>query len=260
MAINFKSLFASQELKLSPQVLRLTSGEWKPLLSKNLPNHGFASAIVAASFDAVGHRVEWGFFPWKRSYIYARSGQWDGSVVWVKTPEREKYFSFSDPVIIDNEYIYSKKSKPIEWSKIEDLRQYTLSLTLHAVYPALEDEISAGNIVVYRKSSYDSLIPRVIGGRSDGAVITNMVGEYFLRQHPIARSKISRDETVLWRREYHLMISKKIEGHKKIIADFNRGLAKIKSNGGYEKIYRMLKQGGYDREPLGILNDNRKAK
>jgi len=64
------------------ETIRLTNGEWQPFLSKDAPHHGFASHIVTAAFALVGVEVEYGFFPWKRSFKLAKEGTWDGSVVW----------------------------------------------------------------------------------------------------------------------------------------------------------------------------------
>ncbi len=226
--------------------VRLTSGEWKPFLSEKLSENGFASAVVKAAYEAVGIEVTWGFFPWKRSFILAREGTWDGSVVWVKTTDRLKDFIFSDPVVIDNEYVYSRKISPINWKTIEDLRPYTFSLTLHATYPALEEEIKNQNIKVNRAGGYESLFPRLIRDRSDGTVMTSMVADFFLRNKPSLAKQIYRDETILYQRKYHLMISKKNPNHDILVSTFNAGLRKIKKNGTYYRLTKKLNSGYYD--------------
>ncbi|MEE9297196.1 MAG: amino acid ABC transporter substrate-binding protein, partial [Phycisphaerae bacterium] len=60
------------------KTIRLTNGEWQPYLSKDSPHHGFASHIVTEAFALVGVEVEYGFFPWKRSFKLAKEGTWDG--------------------------------------------------------------------------------------------------------------------------------------------------------------------------------------
>ncbi len=71
--------------------------QWRmaPYLSAELPHYGFASHLVEEAFAAVDIDVEYGFFPWQRSYNYAREGKdpdggrWHGTLVWVPTEERK---------------------------------------------------------------------------------------------------------------------------------------------------------------------------
>ena len=55
--------------------IRLTNGEWQPLMSKNVPHHGIASHVVTEGFALVGVEVEYGFSPWKRAKKLARDGK-----------------------------------------------------------------------------------------------------------------------------------------------------------------------------------------
>ena len=54
--------------------INLTNGEWPPYLSEQLPENGFASAVVRESLNAVGMNVRYGYYPWKRAYLYAKNG------------------------------------------------------------------------------------------------------------------------------------------------------------------------------------------
>jgi polar amino acid transport system substrate-binding protein len=80
-------LFFSPSL-FAKDIIRITNGEWPPYLSKVLPHNGFASHLVKEVFAAVHVEVLYGFFPWKRSYRYAKEGKgvsnsdiWNGSIV-----------------------------------------------------------------------------------------------------------------------------------------------------------------------------------
>ena len=114
--------------------IKLTNGEWAPYLSKNQPHFGAASHIVREAFSAVGVEVEYGFFPWKRSYRLAQKGAWNGTLVWVYTPERAKDFLYSDVVIKDQEYLFHLKSRVLKWQEIADLQGLTIGVTPHTVY------------------------------------------------------------------------------------------------------------------------------
>jgi hypothetical protein len=82
------------------ETLRLTNGEWPPFTSERFGSGGPLSRVVAAAFALENVSVEYGYFPWKRSYAYAKSGKWDGSVAWAPTPDHARDFYLSDPVIV----------------------------------------------------------------------------------------------------------------------------------------------------------------
>ena len=88
-----------------PDTIRLTNGEWPPYLSEHLEHYGVVSRIVTEAFALEGVKVEYGFFPWKQAYELAESGEWDGSLIWLRTPEREQYFYFSEPILQCN-YVF----------------------------------------------------------------------------------------------------------------------------------------------------------
>ena len=102
--------------------IRITNGEWPPYLSQKLPHYGYASHLVKEAFSAVGVEVEYGFFPWRRSFEYARNGKdftdeeiWHGTIVWVYTEERAKEFLYTDVAITETEMLFYLKSSPLKW-------------------------------------------------------------------------------------------------------------------------------------------------
>ena len=89
--------------------VRLTNGEWPPYLGETLPHHGVASRIVAEAFALQGIDVQWEFHPWARSLKMAEQGVRDGSAVWFHSPERERHFHISEPVVESGYYLFHRK-------------------------------------------------------------------------------------------------------------------------------------------------------
>ena len=81
------------------ETIRITNGEWPPYLSEKLKHNGLASRIVREAFELEGIQVVYDFFPWNRSLMLAQTGEWDGTAVWLRSPEREQEFYISDPVV-----------------------------------------------------------------------------------------------------------------------------------------------------------------
>lgn len=229
--------------------IRLTNGEWPPYLSEHLPHNGAASHIVKEAFAAVDIDVEYGFFPWKRSYQLAKEGAWNGTLIWVKTPESEKDFYYSDIVVADPEYLFSLKSRKLKWKKIRDLKGLTIGVPLHTVYPTLEAAEKDGILSIDRSDDYDSLYQRLLHKQIDAVPQVNQAGKYFLRTSLNKKdlAKITHSPTILQLRQYHLILSKNVADNKRLLGLFNQGLAILKARGRYYEIISALDSGEYDK-------------
>jgi polar amino acid transport system substrate-binding protein len=129
------------------KTIRLTNGEWQPYLSEDAPHHGFASHIVTEAFALVGVEVEYGFFPWKRSFKLAKEGTWDGSVVWVDSDERREYFLYSDPVVPSKMAFFHLKGSDFDWNSYEDLKGIRIGGTLEYAYGKEFDAAEKAGII-----------------------------------------------------------------------------------------------------------------
>lgn len=250
----FILLLFSVNLLVAKESIYLTNGEWPPYLSEKLPHYGFASHIVSEAFKAVGVEVEYGFFPWKRSYEYAKNGvdeveqTWHGTIVWVYTDERAKYFNYSDIAIKDSEVLFHLRDKPLKWKSIQDLKGVIIGGTLHTTYPTFEKAEKDGILKISRAGGYDILFKRLLQKRIDAVPQVRAVGSFFLDNSlsKDEREKIAYSPTVIQNREYHLILSKNIKENEKFLKLFNRGLKIIKDNGTYKKLLEALENGNYN--------------
>lgn len=245
--------FCFSTASFAEKVLRLTSGEWPPYLSERLPHYGYASHLISEAFAAVGVKVEYGFFPWKRSYLYANHGEdshrnWHGSVVWLYTEERAKNFWYSQPVIEEQQMLFCLKENPCEWESMGALEGKTIGGTLHTSYPLLEQAKRQGLVNIEKAGDYETLFKRLLAGRIDAVPQVWKVGQYFLRSHldDAEQQRITFAPTAIDTQLYHLIISKRDPENKSYVKLFNQGLKKIKHNGTYQKLQDAFSQGLYD--------------
>lgn len=138
------------------ETIRLTNGEWPPYLSEHTYNNGFASDVVRQAFKAVDIEVEYGFFPWRRSYHYAKTGQgleeevWHGTIVWIYTDERAELFHYSDLVQEDRYVLFAKKENAGQYQSFEGLHGAIIGATAHTSYPVFEEAQSKGLLTIDR--------------------------------------------------------------------------------------------------------------
>lgn len=228
--------------------INLTSGEWPPYLSIDLAKGGIAAQIVSEAFAQQGIKTYYGYYPWKRSYEYARRGygaasfKWHGSLAWIKTEQRERHFWFSDPIVSGNEVLFSLKSKPVHWQKIEDLEGITIGGTLFAAYPTLEIAARSKLITLDKVGDYQSLFERLLYQRIDAIALTKTVALHYMTNHlsEVEIQQITYSETLVEQRHFRLMLSKKHSENLHYLQQFNQGLQKLKTSGRYAELLEQL--------------------
>lgn len=230
----------------SEELLRLTSGEWPPYMSENMQYLGLGSKIVSEAFVLEGVRVSYGFFPRKRSLFEARLAvEWDGSILWFRSPEIEKEFYVSEPVIESKFVFFHLKDRPFEWKTIDDLKKYSIGGTLEYDYG---DEFTQaekeGKIRVERVPNDEQNFKKLLFGRIDISPQDIDVGLFMIKNmKPEEAAKLTYNPTVLRSGPVCLLLSKKNVKNKKYIELFNKGLRKLKDSGEYARILSPVAPG-----------------
>ena len=102
------------------EIIRITTGEHPPYLSENLKYNGVGLRIIREAFALEGVTVEYGFFPWKRSYKLAKQGEWDASATWGHNIERDNDFYFSEPLYPAISAFFHLKSYKFHWNTLDN--------------------------------------------------------------------------------------------------------------------------------------------
>lgn len=114
----------------------LSTGEWKPYISKFMPYYGPLSRIVTEAFALEGIKVNYLFFPWKRSMIEAQNGEVDGTSSWGYHEKRLNEFYHSDKVAEQKYAFFHLKSFKFDWQTYTDLKKIEIGATAGNDYHA----------------------------------------------------------------------------------------------------------------------------
>lgn len=209
--------------------VKLANGEWAPYQSKSLKNGGFMTQLVKEAFEAEGYQVEFTYMPWKRGFEEAKLGNYDGSLIWSKNPDREQFFIYSDPVITLSTGLFQQKSNPVSWSTKDDLKKYKIGGVTGYAY-GIEDMEKAGQLEIQRIASAENNYKKLSAGRLDIVLEDMDVGMETITSLKLT-DKIEPNEKSLSARDYFVIISKQSPRSKELVDAFNRGLAKLKSEG-----------------------------
>ncbi len=224
---------------IGQEKVRLTNGEWAPYQSQNLPDYGAASHLITEAFNAAGVTVEYGFFPWNRAMLLVERGSWDGTFMWVLTPERQRKFLVSDPLFTIREVVFFSLDNPISARTIDDLKGKVMgALDSSAFGVQFNKMIENGDIIVARVRNNQQLFQMLASGRVDFIPELETSGYDAVRDHlsPQLQKRITHLETLTYPWNYHLLMSRLIDNGPFLIKAFNIGLSTIKENGRFEEI------------------------
>lgn len=224
---------------IGQEKVRLTNGEWAPYQSQSLPDYGAASHLITEAFNAADVTVEYGFFPWNRAMLLVERGSWDGTFMWVLTPERERKFLVSDPLFTIREVVFFSSDNPISALTVNDLKGKVMgALDSSAFGVQFNDMIERGEIVVARVRNNQQLFQMLASGRVDFVPELETSGYDAVMDHltPQQQKRIAHLETLTYPWNYHLLMSRLIDNGPFLIKAFNRGLSIIKENGRFEEI------------------------
>lgn len=229
-------------LSFSEEKIRIASGEWVPLVSEKLKNNGIVSEIITEALKSEGVKVEYGFFPWKRSFEIARLGEWDGTVLWSKNPEREKDFYFSEEALyISKNVFFYLKDKKFDWKNPKDLEKLRIGVIAGYFYGEnFESMKKEGKLTIIESPNEVINFRNLLSGRLDLFVCEYGIGNEMLQKQfsPEETLKIVSHKNVIAETGEYFILSKKNEKNKDIMEKFNIGLKKLKKSGKYSDYFK----------------------
>ncbi len=234
---------------LAEETVRLTSGEWPPYFSEKLEHYGIGSRIVTEAFALEGIKVEYGFFPWKRSLWMAQAGEWDGAVGWETNAEREKDFYVSKEVWSAPWVFFHLKAHPFDWNTFDDLKNIRIGGTLEYMYTQeFLDAERAGKITVDRVSADEQNIKKLLYKRIDVFPQLLDIGYWQLQQTaPESVDLVTHHPKSFGKHTEQLFLTKKRERSKELTEIFNRGLQRLKDSGKYDLYFEESRRGEYKK-------------
>jgi len=236
----------SRRKVFAAEIVRLGIGDWPPYFGQDLKHGGYFAYIVSVAFTATGYQVAYSFLPWKRALAEAQDGLLDGSPGWKATDERHVHFLFSDAVITSTSVFFHLKETPFHWSKMDDLAGKRIGVTAGYSYGADFDAAVADKSLTVDTAKDDvTALKMLLMRRVDLVVMNRDVGLDILHRQldPASAALIDYDRTPVDSQPSYLAIARSSLRAATLIADFNRGLAKLRDQGVLEQVQRDLAAG-----------------
>lgn len=218
------------------ETVKLAIGEWPPYTSQYDPDSKILERIVTEAFRLEGIEVKYDYFPWKRSYIYARDGDYDGTFPWQKDREREDTFYINSiPLVSDVSVFFHLRSRSFDWRNIEDLKKYRVGVTIGYTQ---EKFYRDKGIKVEAVPKEELNFYKLLAGRIDVYQASRLVGYSMINKlfEPEKAKLFTHHPKIVHRNELYILFSKASPGGKKFKERFDSGLKKLKASGAYDRI------------------------
>jgi polar amino acid transport system substrate-binding protein len=214
------------------KIIYFASLEWPPYTGKELPDQGISTLVARSAFAAVGYEIRVDFYPWARTLMVAReSEKYAGYFPEYYAEKIEKDFIFSDAVGESPLGFAERKSNPVSWRSLDDLRCIKDIGTVRGYVNTEEfDKMAAnGGLDIDPVTDDATNLRKVAAGRIRMAVIDRYVMQYILStNNSLNREKniLQFNSRLLENKKLYLCFHKARNGEH-LAAIFNNGLKKI---------------------------------
>jgi polar amino acid transport system substrate-binding protein len=237
---------------LADETINITTGEYAPWTSEKLKHLGFSSHVISEAFKLEGYEVKFTFYPWKRVYEAAKSGdRFQASSWWYLSEERATEFHYSEPLLVDSTVFFHLKENAIpDWNNLDDLKGKRIGATAGYTYtPEFWEAAKSGHLDIQEASSDELNFKKLLKGRIDMFPTSDLVGQKLLKERfgSVAAESVTFHPIPLLSSPGHLLFSKKLPNGNELVSIFNRGLAKLRESGRYDQFWADLIAGNYDQ-------------
>lgn len=214
------------------KTIHLTSLEWPPYASEELPQQGAAIAIATAAFASMGYKLHVTFFPWSRAVAFSQEPDnlFIGYLPEYYSSDTAKKFIYSDAFSVGPLGFAERKDKSITWSELEELTPYRIGIVQDYINTEKFDDMVKNKSIVTSSTLNDTNnLRKLVSGRIDLAVIDQHVMKYLLNNvSDLAENtdEIQFNAKLLEEKKLYICFNKTEEGYV-MVEIFNQGLKNI---------------------------------
>lgn len=204
---------------------------------------GIDIEIVQAATKEAGCKLKLTQIPWTRALLYIKDGKLDAYAGASFTTERNIFAYFSEPVREESMVIYlnNKFKNKFKFNTLSEIleKEIKIGITRGFFYGKEFEELKESKNfekVFLTVNLDDQNFSKLRLGRIDGLITDKYVGYDYLK-----KNKMEKDHyqlAVVHDNNTHVLFSK-VSVEPNTVETFNKGLAKIKSNGKYEQILKQ---------------------
>ena len=218
--------------------LRLVTGDdYAPFTGQALPEGGMLTQVVRAALQQsnIASSLDWQ--PWNRGYLKTLRGDYDATFPYVRTPQREEEFLYSEPLFIAEQHIFSRAGEVIEVDDVPSMQGRRLCYPLGwQPPPIIQQLVDDGQLSRHSPAGLHECARLLLMGRDDFFISDRRLGETALRLTGEPIERFRRSNSAINRSTLHLIVPRSHPQAAVIIAQFNQGLAQLRASGDYQRM------------------------
>lgn len=153
------------------ETVALTTGQDDPpFTDRTRPDGGTATKLVLSAFHQMGYQTKLDWLPWRRGYSLTKSGVYQASFPYLKTPDREHEFVFSDVLFSDVSYLWTRTGEMLNIDRPAEFAKKTICVPHGYHSPllvTLSAEIDRGDVRIERPDTPEKCVQMLAAGRVD---------------------------------------------------------------------------------------------
>jgi polar amino acid transport system substrate-binding protein len=219
---------AAPQPSSSPPLPLATGTGYPPYADLGLPGKGLSPRLIERVMAAAGIPYTLTVLPWNRVEQETRAGVFAGMFPYIKSPERQAAFYFSDVIHVEDAYLFVPAASRLRVRSLADLAGKTLCKPLgYALEASLQPLVAAKKVKVERPPSMRLCFRMLKAGRVDaltegGAIFWQTLARFDGEFTPADFKALS---LVVQRTTLHFLASKKHPRGLELIRAFNAALA-----------------------------------
>ncbi|MBF0303280.1 MAG: transporter substrate-binding domain-containing protein [Desulfamplus sp.] len=206
--------------------------EWPPYSGESVNQKGFVSEIVETAWQRRGYTTSLNVFPIKRAVASTKDGLYMAMFPYIQEEDlKNEEFILSEPFAGTAIVLYRQKSdKPLQYTKLEDLKDYVFGTVLGFSYTS---EFDSATYIKKDTARTDKLnFLKLAKGRIDIVIADKYVADSLFKNElaDIANS-IEQIDPPFSVRPIYVAFTKNHPDSAKMVEEFNAGLREVKRDG-----------------------------
>jgi len=235
----FWLILAFPALRAAAETIALTTGQDNPpFTDRTRADGGTATRLVLAVFHAMGYQTRLDWLPWRRGYSLTKAGSYQASFPFLRTPEREQDFLFSDPIFSDATYLWTRPEDRLNADEPAGFKDKILCVPQGFHSPLLvllNAQIERAEVRVERPDTPEKCVQMLAAGRVDALSGQESEIAVPLRDNGLA-DKVSHGPVPLMKLDFHVIFPREAAGSAELLRRFNKILTRMRDDGSYARL------------------------
>jgi len=227
-------LFAACLPARAERIALTTGQDDPPFTDSSRPDGGLATRLVLEAFRSAGAQPRLDWLPWRRGYSMTRTGAYQASFPYLKTPEREQDFLYSDVIFTDYSYVWTRSGDTLSPQNPAGFKGRSICVP-QSYHSPLQDLLAAmiarNEVKVERPETPYNCVQMLAAGRIDA--LSGEEDEIAAPTRSMGLAGRIAQGPPLAKLDFHVIFPRATSGSAALRDRFDAALQRMKEDGRY---------------------------